>query len=587
MKKNPIFNYALQNWWRYLIAILCMGISIFLDMMGPGVTRRVVDEVIVGGQTQHLLKYLAGFLVIGLGRSVTQYAKMYLFDVASVKIACKIRGNLFRHMQRLSMGFFDRYNTGEILARAKDDVDRVWEAVGFIGLLIIEGVVHTVCVMICMFQLNAVLAVVPLLILPAIGFIGYRLERQLGRVYDKISEQNVTLNTIAQENLSGVRAVKAFAREDYEIEKFRQNNKDYYRLNIEQSDIFVRYSPIITFLTKMMQISILMIGGYQVISGGFTIGGLSAFMEYALMILWPMENIGWLMNGLSSALASNKKINKVLAEESEIRSPEKPVTPKCIKGEIRFSHVSFSINQTRVLEDISFCVPPGGTLGIMGMTGAGKTTIVNLLERFYDAEGGCIQIDGTDIREIPLEIVRKHISVVMQDVFLFSDSIEHNVMLGNKSFPDSGMVESAARTARADEFIGRMQDKYDTVVGERGVGLSGGQKQRISIARALAKRAPVLILDDSTSALDMETESAIQQELLRESGMSKIIIAHRVSAVRNADEIIILNQGKIAERGSHDELMKIRGLYYSTYEAQYGDYHNAVEVLKEEGSLWQ
>lgn len=587
MNKNPIGKYIRQNWWRYLIAIVSLGISIYLDMMGPRVTQRVVDEVIVGGQTQLLLKYLMGFIIIGLGRSVAQYTKMYLFDVASAKIACKIRGNLFHHMQKLTMGFFDRYSTGEILARAKDDVDKVWEALGFIGMLIIEGSIHTVCVLVCMFRLSAALSIVPLLVLPIIGIIGFRLERQLGKVYDKISEQNVTLNRIAQENLSGVRAVKAFAREDYEIEKFREKNKDYYSLNIEQADIFIRYTPVITFLTKLLQISILLIGGYQVIQGSFTIGGLSAFMEYALMILWPMENIGWLMNGLSSALASNKKINLVLAEEAEIQTAAKPVSLDQINGEITFSNVSFSMHGAKILDDVSFHVPVGKTLGIMGMTGAGKTTIVNLLERFYDVDEGCILIDGEDIRKIPLEQLRKSISAVMQDVFLFSDSIEENVMLGNKNGFDLAVVKQAAETAKADEFIERMEDKYSTVVGERGVGLSGGQKQRISIARALAKKAPILVLDDSTSALDMETESSIQQELINEAGMSKIIIAHRISAVRNADEIIILSKGRIAERGTHEELMEKQGLYYSTYEAQYGDYRNAIKALGGEGMLWQ
>lgn len=587
MNKNPIGRYIRQSWFKYLIAMVSMISAIALDMCAPLVTKSIIDDVIVGGNVELLMRYLLAFLAIGAGRAVFQYTKEYLFDVNSVLISAKMRKHLFSHVQKLSMGYFDKNNTGELLARMKDDIDRVADSLGFVGMLIIEGVIHTISVIVCMVQLSPLLTLVPLAILPVIGYIAVKLEKKLGGVYDEISEQNALLNTVAQENLSGVRTVKAFAREDYEIRKFTGHNKRYYDLNMEQARTLIKYDPNISFLTKLMLILVLLAGGFLVISGQMSIGALGAFMEYANNIIWPMENLGWLSNSLASAMASNRKINHILAEEPEIREPEAAEELSAVQGDLEFENVSFRLHDSQILKNISFKLPKGKTLGIMGMTGSGKTTIVNLIERFYDVDQGAVLLDGVDIRRLPLSTVRKSVSVVMQDVFLFSDTIEENVRLGSREWMDPETVRQAARAANASEFIERMSDQYDTVVGERGVGLSGGQKQRLSIARALAKQAPILILDDSTSALDMETEYQIQQELSAQSKMSKIIIAHRISAVKNADEIIILNHGEVAERGTHEELMKKRGLYYSTYEAQYGDYRKAMEIMGEEGIVCQ
>lgn len=583
MNKNPIGKYIKQSWYMYVFAMLSMFASIALDMCAPFVTKNIIDDVIVGGKTELLMKYLLAFLGIGAGRAVFQYMKEYLFDISSVGIAAKMRKNLFSHVQKLSMGYFDKSNTGELLARMKDDVDRVWDSLGFVGMLIIEGIIHVISVVVCMVRLSPHLTLVPLAILPFIGYIALKLEKQLGKVYDDISEQNAQLNMVAQENLSGVRTVKAFAREDYEIKKFTNHNKRYYDLNMEQARILIKYDPNITFLTRLMLVLVLLLGGFLVITGSLTIGGLGAFMEYANNILWPIENLGWLSNSLASAIASNKKINKILEEVPEIKEPEQPLHPKELQGNLEFKDVSFELHGSQILDHINFEVKRGKTLGIMGMTGSGKTTIVNLIERFYDVENGEVLLDGMNIKALPLDMVRRCSSVVMQDVFLFSDTIEENVRLGSRESMEAETVREAARVANANEFIERMSDQYDTVVGERGVGLSGGQKQRLSIARALAKPAPILILDDSTSALDMETEYQIQQELSAQEGRTKIIIAHRISAVKNADEILVLDHGVIAERGTHEELMKRKGLYYSTYEAQYGDYHKALEIMGKEG----
>ena len=300
------------------------------------------------------------------------------------------------------------------------------------------------------------------------------------------------------------------------------------------------------------------------------IGDLVAYVEYSRNCTWPMEMLGWLTNDVSSAIASNKKIKKICANTSNISESRNPVRLDEVKGKISFEHVDFELDGQVILKDIDFTVEAGKTLGIMGATGSGKSTIVNLLERFYDPSEGTVRLDDVDVKDLSFEQVRSSNAVVMQDVFLFSDTIEENINMGRSKDMKLEEVQKAAAFAQAQDFIEDMEQKYETVIGERGVGLSGGQKQRISIARALSKEAPILVLDDSTSALDMETEHEIQKTLNELKGTTKVIIAHRISAVRHADEIIYLEDGKIAERGTHEQLLAMRGLYYKTYMAQYG-----------------
>ncbi|NLZ81378.1 MAG: ABC transporter ATP-binding protein [Clostridiales bacterium] len=569
---NRIGKYIARYWYLYAIGITSMVISISLDVTSPRITRSIIDDVIVGGKIELLTRLLLALLGIGFGRAIFQYIKEFVFDVASVSIAADMRKNLFQHIQKLSIRYFDKNNTGELMARVKDDVDKVWNAIGFVGMLIIECIIHTTIVLYSMFSISPILTIVPLLIMPIVGYIAVVMENKLGKVYEEISEQNAELNTVAQENLAGVRTVKSFAREDYEIEKFAKHNKKYYDLNMQQAKILIKHNPNISFLTKVLLVAVITIGGILVIRGKITIGELGAFTEYANNIIWPMELLGWLSNDFASAVASNKKINKILLEESEIKEPESPVTLGKVQGEIELKNVSFDLYDSKILEGISLKVGKGKTIGIMGMTGSGKTSIVNLLERFYDVDNGEILLDGVNIKELSLRELRQNIAIVMQDVFLFSDSIEENIKIGSKYEMDSETIRQAAEAANAKEFIEDLSSGYETVIGERGVGLSGGQKQRISIARALAKEAAVLIMDDSTSALDMETEYEIQQKLQMLKDTTKIIIAHRISAVKNADEIIILENGKIAERGNHEELINKKGLYYATYEAQYEGY---------------
>ena len=581
--RNPLARYAGRTWWRYAIASVCMFISVILDVWFPLITMSIVDDVVIGGNMVILKKDLICILIVGFGRAVSQYLKEFNADVAGSLVATNVRKNLFNHIQTLSRSYFKQTNTGELMARVKDDVDRIWDLFGFVGMLMIEAVCYVIFTAISMIKLDWKLSLIPLLMMPFMGYLAIRLEKRLDKVYDDISEQNAVLNNVVQENLSGVRTVKSFAREDYEIKKFRTNNVKYSEYNIKQATIMAKFDPNMSFIPKVMQVVVLLAGGYAVIKGNLTLGILTAFIQYSNNIVWPMENLGWLTNCIAAAFASNKKINAILAKEPEIKDDDNPVRPDTVEGNLCFKNVSFSLDNQKIIDDVSFELKKGRTLGIMGATGSGKSTIVNLINRFYDVDEGSITIDGIDVRKLPLETVRGCTAVVSQDVFLFSDTVEENIKLGKKTVMNDDVVRKSMETAHASEFVDKLSEGYDTVIGERGVGLSGGQKQRLSLARAIARNAQILILDDSTSALDMETEYEIQQSLAEMKDTGKIIIAHRISSVRHADEIIVLDNGHIAERGTHEELMDKKGLYYSTFEAQYGDYRKAIEVIGKEG----
>ncbi len=575
MNHKKISTYLWEQRFPYLIAILSMVLSVFLDLISPQLTKRIIDDVIVGGQLHKLNILLAGILAVGIGRFFFQYIKEYTFDITGIKITAKMRHHLFDHIQSLSADFFDRTNTGELMARLKDDIDRIGDGLTFVGMLLMEVIIHTSIILFFMYRLDARLALIPTAAMIIAASVAIVMERKLDSVYEAISEETAALNTIAEENLAGVRTVKAFAREKFEIKKFLSHNQKYYDLNMRQSKIFVTYYPYLSLITKLLPLIILLTGGALTMRGELSLGSLGAFVEYSMNIVWPMEMLGWLTNSFSAAVASNRKLEKIYAQTPTIVEKESPTVLEQVHGNIEFSHVCFAKLDEgatvpyEILNDISFTVEEGKSLGIMGATGAGKSSIIHLLQRFYDTTQGSVRIDHVDVRDLSLKQLRGSISLVMQDVFLFSDTITENVKMGKRKRLDDHSVMRASRDAQAADFIERMDKQYDTVIGERGIGLSGGQKQRISIARALAKKNPILVLDDSTSALDMETEQLIQNTLRQLEHTTKIIIAHRISSVMHADEIIVLENGSIRERGNHETLMAAKGLYYQTYAAQY------------------
>lgn len=592
-------KYLIKNWWRYLIGGISLIASTAIDILVPFITLSMVDDVIVGGNMALFKRDVLLFAAAGLGRAFFQFVKEFLCDMAGCHVASGLRKDMMRHIFTLDKKYFDKTNTGELMARVKDDCGAVWDLTGFVGMLFTEAIVYFTGVVICMVKLNWKLSLVPLVFMPPLAYVALHLEKKLGKDYDDISDKNAALTKTVEENISGVRTVKAFSAEASEMKKFDEKNKEYGDANKKFASDLADSDPLLALIPKIMQVCVVAIGGYAVIQGNLTYGTLVAFVSYSINIVWPIENLGWMLSLLSQGVAGYKKIKTVLSVEPEITDAaadngvvvdvnvvadatstgsDSAAKGTAHTGELSFENVYFDIDGKRILEDVSFTIKKGKTLGIMGATGAGKSSVVNLIERFYDTTGGRILIEGRDIKTMPLSDVRDFSSVVTQDVFLFSDTISSNVRLGYKSTMDERTVRDAIEKAHAAEFVENLTDSYDAVIGERGIGLSGGQKQRLSIARALAKKADLLILDDSTSALDMETEHAIQNELRAKKDTSKIIIGHRISSVKDADEIIVLENGKVKERGTHEQLLLKKGLYYSTYEAQYGDYHNALAV---------
>ena len=586
MNKLNLSKYFRKYSYLYLIALLAMTAATLLDQAAPLIVQHIVDDVLIGKNIGVLNLLLLGILGIGVGRCVFQYTKEFLCDFAGSKIASEVRINLFQKIQSLSANFFDGINSGELMSRVKDDVDRIWDIAAFMGILMAEVAIRTVSTLFFMIRINWQLAIIPVLGMVASGFIAIKMEKQLDELYGAVAQEGSEMNNTAAENLAGVRTVKAFAREGFEIAKFHKHNQKFYELNIDLSRVFVKYNPIIQMITRSLSIVSLLLGGLIVIKGNplqggqkMTVGQLMAFIQYVGGMIWPMEMLGWLTNGLSSAKASVKRLNKIYQENPDITDKSQVAGDEelsgamfsefDINGDIEFDHVTYQAGDRKILDDVSFEIKAGQTLGIMGSTGSGKTTLINLLKRMYDVTDGSIKIDGIDIRELPLPTLRRSVSCVMQDIFLFSDTIDGNIRLGAREKITTAQVRSALNQSRASEFVDRMEDKENTVIGERGVGLSGGQKQRITIARALARKTPVLVLDDSTSALDTETEQEIQQVLADLSGMTKIIIAHRISAVRKADKIIVLDKGRLVEEGNHEELMAKGGLYKETFDSQY------------------
>ncbi|MCT8978388.1 ABC transporter ATP-binding protein/permease [Clostridium sp. CX1] len=566
------FKYVWKHKLMLAIPSIAMTAAIFIDMLNPYLQKLVTDRVFIGGEQSLLWPILWGFIAVTLSRAVLGYAKEYLFDVLSTKVSIDIKKDLFNHIQSLPFSYFDNMNTGELMSRIGEDVDNIWRSVSFGVRLFIENIIYFVTASAILFYLDWKLTLACLVGMPPIAYLALQFEKKIGESYGKLSDQGVALNTAAQENIAGVRLVKAFAREKHEILKFLKLNEENYNLNMEQNKIMATYFPPIEFLTNISMVFLVVLGGVFVMDNSMSIGTLVAFSGYIWMLIWPMRMLGWLTNLIAQSNASAKKILNIMNVQPEIRDSEDPIRLPHMKGTIEFKNVFFKYKEDYVLKNVTMKIEAGSTVAIMGTTGSGKSSIINLIGRYYDAAEGEILIDGYNVKDISLKDLRSKMAVVPQDTFLFSDSIEENIRFG-KADASLEEIRESCRLACADEFIQELEDKYHTVIGERGIGLSGGQKQRLSIARALIKDSSILILDDSTSALDMETEYQLLKNLNeRHKKATTFIIAHRISAVKNADQIFYVEDGQIVESGTHEELLLKKGKYYEIYCEQFKDF---------------
>ena len=568
-----IFKYILRHKALLLIPVTAMLLVIAADTLTPYVTKLIVDDVIYGDGGFGLLKLLLlAILGLTLIKNIFGYTKEYLFDVLSTKVNESLKNELFNHIQSQEFSYFDSMNTGELMSRIGEDVDNIWRTISFGLRLFVENIIYFVTSSAILFILNYKLALACISIMIPIGFLAIKLEKNIMKSYEAISDQSAVINTTAQENIAGVRLVKAFAREKHEILKFLEMNKTNYNLNMKQAKGLATYYPPIELLTNLSVVIMLIFGGVLVIQGEMSFGDLFAFSQYIWNLVWPMRNLGWLTNMLAQNQASSKKIFAILDRPSKIVSPNDAIAPEVIHGEIEFKEVSFRYSdEEEILRDINLKVEAGSTVAVMGGTGSGKSSLLYLIGRYYEPKMGKVLVDGIPLQQMDLYTLRSNMSVVPEDTFLFSETIRENIRFGNKQATDEE-IEAAAKIACCD-FIDELEDGFDTLVGERGIGLSGGQKQRISIARAIIRNSAILILDDASSALDMETEYALLKNLKnRINKCTTFIIAHRISSVKNADKIIFLENGTIAEEGTHEELLKLRGRYYEIYCEQFKDF---------------
>ena len=573
-----ILKYVSRYKSLVIFGTLSMLIVIGVDLFMPYLQQIFIDDGVIAGNNGIIIKVLIGILFITIVKAILGYGKEFLYDVLSVKVHQDIKNDLFNHIQKLEFKYFDDMNTGELMSRIGEDAENIWQTIGFGLRLFIENIIYFVVSTIILFKLNFELAIACFIIMIPIGFIAIKLESKFGKSYEEISDQTAKINTTAQENIAGVRLVKAFSREKYEINKFLKMNRTYYDLNMKQAKIIGDYFPPIEFLTNVSLVIMIVLGGLLVMKSKITIGVLVAFSGYIWNLIWPMRMLGELIDLLSRNTASAKKIFEIMDREPEIKSKNESYKSDSIKGDIVFNNVSFKYKDEYVLKNINLDIKAGSTVAIMGTTGSGKSTLINLIGRYYDVTDGNIKIDNVDIKAYNLDFLRKNMAIVPQDTFLFSDSIINNIKFSNENAEYEEVIE-AASLACALDFIEGLDDGLYTEIGERGMGLSGGQKQRISIARALVRKSKILILDDSTSALDMETEHKLLKNLLkRDEKSTTFIIAHRISAVKNADIILYLENGEIREKGTHEELLKLKGKYFDIYCNQFKDFN---EIEKE------
>ena len=568
---------------RMIVGLILVFITALLVLINPQISGMIVDEVIEGQHYEKLGILLLIMIGVTLVRSLLRFTFLMCFESSSQGLVYDMREEAYRKLMKEDFNFFNKNRTGDLMSRQTGDMDAVRHMVSHVIYFSFENILVFLMALVMIFSVNVKMALCMLIVLPFTLAVTLSQRRHIKPAFDRVRDCFSSLNAFAQETIAGNRVVKAFAKEDYELEKFDHENDGYRDAQLNAASIWMKYIPMFEILSQCLTIILMIMGGFMVIDGEMTIGNMVTVNGYLWMLNSPLRQAGWIINDLQRFLTAIEKIYKVYTTEPDIKQPEHVVEKRKLKGSVTFDHVNYYTNDDTVLKDISFHVEPGQTVGIIGATGSGKSSLVNLICRFYDVNQGRVLVDDIDVRNLNLQTLRGNIGIAMQDVFLFSDTIEGNIAYGN---PDCTFeqVQAAAKIANADEFIREMPEGYDTIIGERGVGLSGGQKQRISLARAILKDPSIIILDDTTSAIDMETESMIQNELKKISDERTVfIIAHRISSIIHADQILVLDNGRLVERGTHEQLLAKKGYYSTVFHHQYGEFDRFKKVRAEKG----
>ena len=563
--------FAQKQWGWLTLAFICLSASTTFSLVIPKMLGKGIDTVLSSGERGMLL--LAAVAVMGASalRGISAYGNSYLSELVSQKTAYDIRNALYDRLQRLSFAYHDKTQTGQLMSRATADVEAIRRFFGRGLLGLIQMIVLFAGTATILVSMSWKLALFSLAFLPPIAVRTVIVSRRLRPIWLKIQQLLGVLGTALEENLTGVRVVKAFSRQKEENQKFTSQAKQLYDEEIKAARQMAFNNPLMVFLISLPTALILWYGGRQVIAGSLTMGGLTQFILYLGMMAMPIRRLGFTINQFSRTASAGQRILGILDTESPVQEKPNAIELNSVRGEVSFDNVSFSYNSVApVLNSISFSVQPGQSVALLGGSGSGKSTIASLIPRFYDVNSGRITIDGVDIRDVALASLRKNVGIVQQDIFLFSATIRDNIAYGAVN-ADMEQIIAVAKAAQLHDFIQSLPDGYDTWVGERGITLSGGEKQRLSIARTLLMNPGILILDDSTSSVDAETEYDIRQALDRLiKGRTTFIITHRLSIIQNSDLILLLKEGQIVERGKHSVLMVGNSLYRQIYELQLG-----------------
>ena len=556
-----------------------------LALLPPYLVKQIVDGVFVASvadgnfasRRMLLLGLVGTILGIAVVRAVFIFLRNTAVEIYSQRATRDMKQKLFDHIQSQSFDFFHNTRTGELMARMTNDMEMI-RGLFAQGLMNgVSGVFFFVGSAVLVFSLSWQIAVASMLASPFLFLVTFRMRREVQPAITDVRAQFSALNTTVQENISGIRVVKSFMRHDFEHEKFRVENEGLTKKRNVSMKIWARWMPLMEFFSGIASAIVLLVGGWLVIHGRISLGTWVQANGYLWMLITPMRSLGDVANQLAMAAASAERVWEIMDATPTITNPPAPLRPARIRGDVELRGVWWGLGGRPLLRDINIRAPAGSTVAIMGPTGSGKSSLVHLITRFYDPDKGQVLIDGIDARELDLAVLRENVGLVAQETFLFSETLYNNLTYGREGAPLE-LVKKVAEQSQAEEFIRPLADGYETVVGERGVGLSGGQKQRAGIARALMKQAPILILDDSTSSVDMETEARIQAALRNlDHRATTFIIAHRISSVIHADEIVVLDHGEIVERGKHEELLARGGLYAQYFEVQFAGQHRPGE----------